>query len=932
MRKGTKANRVSTAPDQPFQPTDGVIEIRGAKTHNLRNVDVDIPRDRLVVVTGVSGSGKSSLAIDTLFAEGQRQYLESLSTYARQFVDQLERPDVDVIRGIQPSLCIDQKQGSLSPRSTVGTVTEIYDYLRLLMAKVAVPACHQCGQPIDRQSHKDILDSILKLPVETKLTMLAPMVIGRKGAHADVFDRIAKAGLVRAKVDGQLYELEDLPTLAIRKEHSISAVVDRMIIRPDNEERISDSIHTALRLSNGLVEIHAEIRADGAAEKSKDVKSNSPIEKFYSTRFACTNCGINLLEVEPRTFSFNRAYGACPKCEGFGTVGEDKTICPTCDGTRLRKESLAIKLDGESIAEITARSISDARHWFSGRQWTGNRVTIGAPILKEILNRLTFLEEVGLGYLTLARGAETLSGGELQRVRLATSIGAGLTGVCYVLDEPSVGLHPRDTQSLIQSLKQLQRKGNSVIVVEHDEEMMRAADWIIDCGPGAGKNGGQIIAQGPSEWFFSDDAIKRFPSSVTAKHLTGATRSPESRNRPVITPSTEPPLASSEDATVVVSASLKSKATKKKAPAKSKRKDQSSNSENLNDGQNQSDGIQALTEGSIERQPELLLKGITLHNLRDLDVALPLKRLVGVAGVSGSGKSTLIHETLAPAIRNKLLGKKIPPHLDSIHGWEHIDKIIEIDQSPIGRSPRSIPATYCGFWDEIRKLYATTKGAKQRGLTATSFSFNSGTGRCEVCGGQGRQKLEMNFLADVYVLCPRCRGARFQRSTLAVRFKEKSIAHVLEMSMEEARDFFSEIPKLHSPLNRLCQVGLGYMPIGQSATTISGGEAQRIKLAAELSKTSTGNTLYLLDEPTSGLHAEDVHRLIEVFQSLVDQGNSMIVIEHHVDVLAACDWLIDMGPDAGINGGRIVTQGPPIVVSHSESPTGVALKARLQSR
>ncbi|AMV35198.1 UvrABC system protein A [Pirellula sp. SH-Sr6A] len=832
------------------------IEIRGARTHNLKGIDLDIPRGKFVVITGVSGSGKSSLAIDTLFAEGQRQYLESLSSYARQFVDQMERPDVDIIRGLQPSLCIDQKQGSLSPRSTVGTVTEIYDYLRLLMARVAIPACHQCGRPIERQSPSDILQAVLRFPSECKLVLLAPMVLGRKGSHADVFDRISKAGLVRVKVDGTFYEMDDLPTLAVRKEHTISAVVDRMVLRPEQSDRIQEAMLLALRLSNGLIEVHAETRGDGRA-------TGETLEQFFSTRFACTSCGINLLEVEPRTFSFNSSYGACPACEGFGSQDGGDSICDVCHGSRLKKESLAIKLEGMSIADLSEMSLSRAADWFSSLSLEGNRGVVGSPIRKEIVTRMRFLCDVGLGYLTLARSASTLSGGELQRVRLATSIGTGMTGVCYVLDEPSVGLHPRDTSSLIESLRMLQQKGNSVIVVEHDTDMMRASDWIVDFGPGAGHRGGRVVGEGKPQQFFHPSSVKAFPESITSRHLAGALSPPAAIGRAI-----------------------------------------------------------------DSQHPCIGLKGIRLHNVQELDVHIPIRRLVGVSGVSGSGKSTIVHDTLAPAMKAVLQGElELPNHLGAISGYESIDKVIEVDQSPIGRSPRSIPATYCGFWDEIRKLYASTKDAKQRGFLPAHFSFNSGNGRCEVCSGQGRQKLEMNFLADVYVLCPRCRGSRFQRTTLAVRFKEKSIAQVLDLSIEEACEFFSEIPKIHAPLEALCQVGLGYMPLGQPATTISGGEAQRIKLATELSRAGTGNTLYLLDEPTSGLHTEDVHRLIGVLQTLVDKGNSVLVIEHHMDVLGACDWVIDMGPDAGVGGGQIVGSGPPEAIAAKETPTGRALRA-----
>jgi excinuclease ABC subunit A len=837
------------------------IEIRGARTHNLKGIDLDLPRGKFVVITGVSGSGKSSLAIDTLFAEGQRQYLESLSSYARQFVDQMERPDVDVIRGLQPSLCIDQKQGSLSPRSTVGTVTEIYDYLRLLMARVAIPACHQCGKPIERQSPNDILQAVLRFPSECKLVLLAPMVLGRKGSHADVFDRISKAGLVRVKVDGTFYEMDDLPTLAVRKEHTISAVVDRMVLRPEQSDRIQEAMLLALRLSNGLLEVHAETRGDGRA-------TGETLEQFFSTRFACTSCGINLLEVEPRTFSFNSSYGACPACEGFGSQDGGESICEVCQGSRLKKESLAIKLEGMSIADLSEMSLQEAAEWFSSLSLEGNRGVIGSPIRKEIVTRMRFLCDVGLGYLTLARSASTLSGGELQRVRLATSIGTGMTGVCYVLDEPSVGLHPRDTTSLIESLRILQQKGNSVIVVEHDTDMMRASDWIVDFGPGAGHRGGRIVGQGTPQQFFDPSSVDTFPESVTSRHLAGVLSPPA-------------PIARAIDV----------------------------------------------------QHPCIELEKIQLHNVNNVNVRIPIRRLVGVSGVSGSGKSTIVHDTLAPAMKAVLSGEScVPHHLGAISGYESIDKVIEVDQSPIGRSPRSIPATYCGFWDEIRKLYASTKDAKQRGFLPAHFSFNSGNGRCEVCSGQGRQKLEMNFLADVYVLCPRCRGNRFQRTTLAVRFKEKSIAQVLDFSIEEACEFFSEIPKIHAPLEALCQVGLGYMPLGQPATTISGGEAQRIKLATELSRAGTGNTLYLLDEPTSGLHSEDVHRLIGVLQTLVDKGNSVLVIEHHMDVLGACDWVIDVGPEAGVRGGQIVGNGPPEAIAAQETPTGWALRAARENR
>lgn len=813
------------------------IQVRGARTHNLKNIDIDIPRGKLIVVTGVSGSGKSSFAIDTLFAEAQRQYLESLSSFARQFVDKMERPNVDAIFGLQPSLCIDQQQGTLSPRSTVGTVTEIYDYLRLLMARCATPACHKCGKPIDRQSVDSILDQIRRLPDETRIGVLAPMVIGRKGAHADVFERISKAGLLKARVDGEMVDIDAPPALALRKEHTISAVVDRLVMRSENYARVEQSVQSALRLSNGLVEIVTIPRDQESAQ-----------EFLFSTRYACVECGVNIAEIEPRTFSFNSPYGACPVCEGFGVSSkESRTPCPSCHGARLKRESLAIRFESKNVNDMVGMPIDQFGEWLTSLQLTGNNATIAEPLVREICSRIHFLKDVGLGYLSLGRNAESLSGGELQRVKLAATLGSGLTGVCYVLDEPSVGLHPSDTEMLIESLIKLRDKGNTVVVVEHDHEIMKAADWIIDFGPIAGSKGGRLLVQAsPSELMKSQSVVK-YPESVTVRYLSGSMSPPASRNR----------------------------------------------------------------ETSLD-SPAIEVRDISLHNLESVSCRLPVRRLVGVLGVSGSGKSTLIQDSIVPAIHAKLskAGVEHPKHVGEIHGLDHIDRLIVIDQSPIGRSPRSTPATYCGFWDDIRKVFAATRDAKQRGFGSSFFSFNSGNGRCDSCAGQGRVKLEMNFLADVYVMCSQCRGNRFQRSVLAVRFKGKSIADILNMSIGEAAEFFSEIPKLSRPLMGLVDVGLGYMPIGQPATTISGGEAQRIKLASELSKTNTGQTAYFLDEPTSGLHTQDVHRLIDVLQNLVDQGNSVFVIEHHWDVIKACDWLIEMGPGAAASGGQIVYMGP----------------------
>jgi len=827
-----------------------LIEIRGARTHNLKNIDLDIPRGQLTVLTGVSGSGKSSLAFDTLFAEGQRQYLQSLSSYTRQFVDQMERPEVDSIRGLQPSLCIDQNQGTSSPRSTVGTVTEIYDYLRLLMARVATPACHACGRPIERQPPAAIVASILAIPEGTRLTLMAPMVIGRKGRHAEVLERIAKAGLLRAYIDGEFVELESPPVLSPRREHSIAAVVDRLVVRPDNAERIEQAVLSALYLSDGLVSTHA-------SPPSQSEASPTAAERLYSTRFACVACGISLPEIEPRTFSFNSPYGACPDCEGFGQIGEEApSPCPACHGDRLRPESLAIRLFQKSIADIVKMSIDNSRLFLANLALEGDAATVAAPILKEILPRLEYLQHVGLSYLTLDRTADSLSGGELQRVRLATSVGTGLIGVCYVLDEPSIGLHPRDTQRLIAILRSLQQKGNTVVVVEHDESMMRAADLLVDMGPGAGRHGGEIIACGPPR------QVQRVAESLTGKYLVGTLRLDGSRSRPV-----------------------------------------------------------------TEVDPHLELTGVTKNNLREVSARFPLGRLVGITGVSGSGKSTLIHDTLVQAVQMHFQASRGARHWKELRGMEHLDRLIEVDQSPIGRSPRSVPATYCGLWDDVRKIFAATRDAKQRGFAASRFSFNAGAGRCEACAGQGRQKLEMSFLEDVDVPCPACNGKRFNRATLAVHFKGRNIAQILDLSIDEALDFFENIDSLRTRLQRLKDVGLGYLALGQRSTTLSGGEAQRLKLANELARPGSERTLYVLDEPTTGLHLSDVARLIEVLQGLVDQGSTVLVIEHHMDLIRCCDWMLDMGPEGGDGGGQILVEGPPEVVAKSMHPTGRALQA-----
>jgi len=821
------------------------IEIRGACTHNLKSVDLDLPRGKLIVITGVSGSGKSSLAFDTLFAESQRQYLQSLSSYTRQFLDQMERPSLHSIRGLQPCLSIDQSQGVQSPRSTVGTITEIYDYLRLLMARVATPNCYRCNLPIDRQSTDSILQAILKMPFGSKITILAPMVLDRKGAHAEVFEKIERAGLVKVRVDGELFEIDSLPKLAIRKEHTIEAVIDRIIYREDSQDRLTKAINDALTLSSGLLRVQTP-----------------DLEQLYSTRFACIHCGISLPEIEPRSFSFNSAYGACSTCEGYGNIGDQRdSLCPQCNGARLKPESLAIRLQNLSIAEITSHSIDDLCQWTKSLHFDPQRLRIAKPILKEIEPRLNYLKQVGLGYLSLDRPGATLSGGELQRVRLATSVGTGLTGVCYVLDEPSIGLHARDTQRLIAILQSLRAQGNTIIVVEHDAALMQAADWVVDVGPAAGTRGGSIVAQG--KW----NDLKKIPDSLTGKYLDPSYRMHQAPRRDI-----------------------------------------------------------------PKNHPKLSIEGIHKNNLNNLSVAFPLGRFIAITGVSGSGKSTLIHDTLVPALQN-LLDKSsthTTKHWTNLSGADAIERIIEIDQSPIGRSPRSTPATYCGFWDSIRKIFAATRDAKTRGFNPSRFSFNAGNGRCETCSGAGRVKLEMSFLEQLDVPCPDCNGKRFNRTTLSVKFKDKNIHEVLKLSIDEAAEFFDAFPDVANSLHCLQSVGLGYINLGQHSTTLSGGEAQRIKLASELQKKSSGSTLYILDEPTTGLHLADVERLTKLLQELVQKGNTVLVVEHQLDLISCCDWIIDLGPEGGSAGGKIVGQGTPEFIAELNTPTGHSLRELLR--
>ena len=983
---------------EPLAAVGEVLRVRGARAHNLQNVDLDVPRGKLVVITGPSGSGKSSLAFDTIFAEGQRQYIESLSTYARQFLSQLERPDVDVIDGLAPVICIDQRPGSVNPRSTVATSTEIYDFLRLLYARLGEVACHRCGQPIRQQSSDQIQDSLLALPEGTKLMLLAPLVRGRRGQHAEVFEQIRKAGQVRVRVDGVVLDLDAVPQLDGRQSHTIEAVVDRIVIRPGSRPRLAESLELAIKQGGGVV---VACYLDPAREAEAKAAGNGS-EKFWtdrlcSTLYACPSCQLSLEEIEPRTFSFNSPYGACPACEGLGykvqfdpelvvpdfaksiaggavaawraipkaatsgrgarnqetgvrsqkeqverflesqktafdtplselrpavaeklfagdgqefpglvTLLEQEYVtaldparreqletfrghvaCQACGGARLRPEALAVKIAGRSIAQICALSVGDARIFFSdllegvtergsdggrerrkegGTERRGDGGTEGSqspsvalsllpsfslsaseaapiaqPILTELTARLGFLCKVGLDYVTLDRPSDTLSGGELQRVRLATGIGSGLAGICYILDEPSIGLHPRDNQRLIEALRELLGHDNSVLVVEHDEAMMRQADWLIDMGPGAGSRGGRVVAVGtPAD-------VMQNPASLTGRYLSGGEQ--------IAVPSVRRP------------------------PVKSR---------------------------------SIVIEGVTTNNLQNVTAAFPLGLLIGVTGVSGSGKSSLINETLSPALIRRLGGTapKPGPHT-ALRGVSQIDKVIPIDQSPLGRSPRSNAATYTGAFDEIRKVFAATKEAKQLGFRANRFSFNVAGGRCEECQGQGLKRLEMNFLPDLFVPCPACEGRRFNRQTLAVRYKGLSIADVLDLPIEAAVGFFENFPAIHRVLASLADVGLGYLPLGQSATTLSGGESQRIKLATELARTDTGQTLYLLDEPTTGLHVGDVRLLLGVLQRLVERGNTVLVIEHHLDVLKCCDWLLDLGPGGGQHGGRLIAAGTP---------------------
>jgi excinuclease ABC subunit A len=940
-----------SSPDDPE-----AIRVRGARVHNLKNVDLTIPRDRLVVITGPSGSGKSSLAFDTIFAEGQRQYIESLSVYARQFLHQLERPDVDLIEGLEPTISIDQRAGSQNPRSTVATVTEIYDYLRLLYARLGNPACPTCGATIHQQSPEQIIEDLRSLPTGTKLMIMAPFVRGRKGGHKDVLEAIRKAGFVRVRVDGEILDIDQVGELAPRKNHSIDAVVDRVVVREGVEARLAESTRLAISQGEGaVVAVYLDPAAVDAAGKPD---TSAWQERLLSTLFSCPHCKTSFEELEPRTFSFNSPYGACPACEGLGSrvqfdpdlVIPDDTLslaagavvawkgaaptrerklksvlkpwldasgvawttplnelkprqreqllhgdgkkfsgvltllehqyatslkpaerlklealrgvvtCLECGGARLRPEARACKFHGLAIHELTALSVAAARAWFNELSLAGREEPIAEPIVREIRARLAFLDNVGVDYLSLNRPADTLSGGELQRVRLATGIGSGLVGVCYVLDEPSIGLHQRDNQRLIDALRGLQQQGNTVLVVEHDEAIMRQADWLVDMGPGAGVHGGRIVSQG------TPDEVSDDPASVTGRYLSGnlAIEVPQARRK-------------------------------------------------------------------IAKTRSLVLEGATINNLQDVDVTIPLSTLVCVTGVSGSGKSSLINETLARALRRRLTGEGPKPGpFRSLRGASQLDKLIEVDQSPIGRTPRSNPATYSGMFDDIRRVFAGTREAKLRGYKLSRFSFNVKGGRCEECQGQGVRRIEMNFLPDLTVPCPACDGARFNRQTLEIRYRGQSIADVLAMQVDGALAFFENFPQIVRQLASLQDVGLGYLSLGQSSTTLSGGEAQRIKLAAELSRVETGNTMYILDEPTTGLHFDDIKKLLAVLDRLVTLGNTVLVIEHNLDVAKRADWIIDLGPGGGAGGGRIIATGTPEeIAAIPDNATGEFLRPLL---
>ncbi|MBM81820.1 MAG: ABC-ATPase UvrA [Planctomycetaceae bacterium] len=827
----------------------GAIRVYGARVHNLCNIDVEIPHNQFTVITGVSGSGKSSLAFDTLFAEGQRRYLDSLSTYTRQFLNQLERPDVDLIEGLPPTISIDQRSSSASQRSTLATITEIYDYLRLLYARCGLAHCPNCGDAVSQQSAEAIVGHITGLDDRRKVMILSPLVQGRKGQHREMFERICKNGFVRARVDGEIVDASSPPEIAKGKNHDIDVVIDRIVVKEGIESRLRESVDLALKHGNGKCFVSWE-------------QDGEWLDRLYSTKFACAACEVSFPDLEPRTFSFNSPYGACPKCSGLGHLADEKDAsivfesCPECSGARLSPFARSVRVGDVAIHDLTAKTVEESLAFVRSIE-----ATLDSPetadnealpeeqrlaakgIIPDIRSRLEYLDRVGVGYLSLNRSAATLSGGEFQRARLASCLGSGLIGVCYVLDEPTIGLHPKDTGRMLSALQGLRDAGNTVIVVEHDCDLMREADYLIDLGPGAGNEGGSIVAYGTIPEIINN------PASVTGRYLNNTDREAGSQKR------------------------------------------------------------------TVDPERTLQIAGANLHNLENVSVQIPLGVMTAVTGVSGSGKTSLISQTLVPVLKT-LLSKKADQaneamrrvSLESLVGHEQLERLIEIDQSAIGRTSRSNAATYSGIWDEVRKAFAKTREARIRGYNARRFSFNSADGRCAHCKGQGDQRIEMRFLPDLYVECPECRGARFNRATLAVRYRSRSVADVLRMRIDEAAQFFESFPKLSRILDTFCDVGLGYLTLGQSALTLSGGEAQRIKLATELSKSNTANTLFVLDEPTTGLHAADVARLIDLLQKLVNQGNSVLVIEHNTDLIAAADWEIELGPEGGTGGGEVISK------------------------
>ena len=833
--------------------------------HNLRNVDIDIPRGKLVIVTGVSGSGKSALVFDTLFAESQRRFLDSLSTYSRQFVGQLQRPAVDTIDGLPPAIAVDQRTRSFSSRSTLSTQTEVHDFLRLLFARAGQAHCPKCNRDVGQQSVEAILQQVLALEERQKVMILSPLVRGRKGKHRDTFERIAKQGFVRARVDGEIIDATEPPDLKSQRAHTIEAVVDRIVIKEGIEPRLRESIDLAVRESGGTCLISHQ--ADGEW-----------VDRLYSTKFACPDCELSFQDLELRSFSFNSPYGACPECKGLGlqlaedTDEDDDTsespVCPACNGDRFAEFPNAVRVNGTRLAEVGAMTVQSAADWSAqlleslDDVFAGERREVAQQTLPDIASRLGYLTQVGLSYLTLNRSSRTLSGGEFQRARLARCLGSGLTGACYILDEPTVGLHPRDTLKLIESLVELRDSGNSVIVVEHDGELLAAADHVIDIGPGAGEDGGRLVAEG------TQSQVATVKDSATARFLRG-----ELREEPV------PADTLFDDA---------------------------------------ADAVDAIT-----------IKGACRNNLRDVSATFPLKSLTCVTGVSGSGKSSLIIDTLSPLARAVANRKEPPTDLcKSFTGLDKFQRVLECDARPIGKTGRANPATYSGLWTEIRKLFAMTRESRLRGFTARRFSFNVKDGNCAECKGQGVKRVKMKFLPDIFVPCHVCRGARFNRQTLSIRFNGKTVADVLDMRIDEAAEHFRNFDKIHRVLETFCDIGLGYLGLGQPAHTLSGGEAQRVKLATELGQTTRGDSLFILDEPTSGLHALDVHRLVRVLKRLVKAGHTVIVIEHNIDLIAAANWIIDVGPEAGDGGGQIVAMGTPNDVAKMDgSHTAAALQA-----